>query len=375
MKNILFKIGVFFLLVGSVVVFVFFAKIIWDQCKILTEETETPEVKEFVSEINTSSESVSNTVENIQIPQVIEGNSSEILGQDANVNYDNVSVGGYLFQQLESGGAEQYIYKAFEKNKEEMKTGKAIVNLGNRFSSLLNESNGDTTLLKQYYQTAVEAYFYDNPEVFYLEPNNMYLSVVTKKYSDGSTNYDVYVSANGGSYLTEDFISEEQVNNAIKQVETLKNRMLQLKTNNTYENIENVHDYLVNSVNYDESLSAPNIYNLYGALINKLCVCEGYAKAFKYVMDAMNIPCVIVVGTGTNARGETERHAWNYVQNNGKWYPIDVTWDDPIVRGGGEVPEQEKRKYFMCSAEQFNRTHTAHNQFSDGGKEFQYPEI
>lgn len=30
----------------------------------------------------------------------------------------------------------------------------------------------------------------------------------------------------------------------------------------------------------------------------------------------MNIPCIIVIGKATNTKGQTENHAWNYVQIN-----------------------------------------------------------
>ena len=59
-----------------------------------------------------------------------------------------------------------------------------------------------------------------------------------------------------------------------------------------------VHDYLVNNVEYDTSISQSNIYDIYGALVNNVAVCEGYARAFKYIMDEMNIPCVLVIGQG-----------------------------------------------------------------------------
>ena len=35
-------------------------------------------------------------------------------------------------------------------------------------------------------------------------------------------------------------------------------------------------------------------------------------------MDELKIPCVLVSGTGTNSNGQTESHAWNYVQLDGK---------------------------------------------------------
>ena len=108
-----------------------------------------------------------------------------------------------------------------------------------------------------------------------------------------------------------------------------------------------VHDYLIDNAEYDQTLAKPNIRNIYGTLIEKSCVCEGYAEAFKYLLDALDIPCVIVSGTATNSQGETENHAWNYVQLNGIWYAVDCTWDDPIIIGNGKINESIKYQYFF----------------------------
>ena len=83
MKNIIFKIGVFLVLICSIIAFGFLAKIIWDQYKELTQETETPATEEFVSKVNDTSEEISSTVEDIEIPQVLEGNLSELSEEDA----------------------------------------------------------------------------------------------------------------------------------------------------------------------------------------------------------------------------------------------------------------------------------------------------
>ena len=144
---------------------------------------------------------------------------------------------------------------------------------------------------------------------------------------------------------------------------------------NAYDDIKMVHDYLVDTVEYDTSISKPNIYNLYGALVNRVAVCEGYARAFKYLMDEMGIPCVIVIGQGTNSRGETENHAWNYVEVNGSWYAIDCTWDDPVVEGIGTVSNSSKYKYFLKGSSEFSVDHIPSNQFTPGGKKFSYPTL
>ena len=136
-----------------------------------------------------------------------------------------------------------------------------------------------------------------------------------------------------------------------------------------------IHDYLVDTINYDSSLSKQNIYNIYGALVNRECVCEGYARAFKYLLDELDIPCVMIIGTATNSQGETENHAWNYVQLNGAWYAVDTTWDDPVVVGGGTASEESKYKYFLVGREVMDQDHSPSGQFTDDGKIFSYPNL
>ena len=63
-------------------------------------------------------------------------------------------------------------------NKENMKSGNYEINLGTQFSDLLSKSNGEE-LLGEYYQSAIEAYSYDNPDVFYIEFGNLYLNIET----------------------------------------------------------------------------------------------------------------------------------------------------------------------------------------------------
>ena len=354
--------------IAIIVVIAVFGLIIWNQFKN-TEETVEPE--EFLSQFTVTS----NTTENVETPpiQIVERQANEEVRETPTENYDKVQINKYLYNQLDD--AEKNIYKAFEENKEEMKTGKASINFGTYFSDLLNTQNGEN-ILQKYYQTAVEAYTYDNPDVFYLDPTKMYLNIATTTYSTGEKAFQVYIdNGNKPNYLINEFSSRDQVNNALLQVEQIKNQILGQRTGNTLNDIKMVHDYLIDTVEYDETVSKENIYNMYGALINRVCVCEGYARAFKYILEDMGVPCILRVGTGTNAKGQTERHAWNYVQFGGKWYAVDVTWDDPVVIGNGRVSESEKTKYFMKTGAEFNSAHVPSNSFTEGGKEFQFPEI
>ena len=65
----------------------------------------------------------------------------------------------------------------------------------------------------------------------------------------------------------------------------------------------------------------------YGALIEKMSVCAGYARAYQLLLQAVGIPCLYVTGMADNG-WEIGGHAWNIVKLDGKWYYADPTWDD-----------------------------------------------
>ena len=91
-----------------------------------------------------------------------------------------------------------------------------------------------------------------------------------------------------------------------------------------HEKFKSIHDYLAKNIVYDSTVAETNIFDVYGALINGICVCEGYAEAFKLLCDREGLPCLTVVGTGDGGA-----HKWNMVQmEDGEWYTMDATWDD-----------------------------------------------
>lgn len=329
------------------------------------------EVQDFISNITSSSKNVNaSEIETVRTPQILEVETDLTNQEEENTNYKNSEIDKYFYNQLNEYS--KIIYNAMELNKENMRTGVYEINLGTELSSLLSQNNGEQ-LLGEYYQSAIEAYTYDNPDVFYIEFSKLYLNIETTTRGIKKT-YRVFINAGDQvNYLTDEFPSKENIDNALNEIERVKAYFVQNKRANTYENVKLVHDYLVQSIEYEQTVSMPNIYNLYGAIINKQCVCEGYAKAFKYLMDSIDIPCVIVIGKATNSEGDTENHAWNYVQLNGIWYAIDCTWDDPILTGPGFISNSSKYKYFLKGEVKFNKTHFPNGQFTENGKVFEFP--
>jgi len=100
-----------------------------------------------------------------------------------------------------------------------------------------------------------------------------------------------------------------------------------------------LHDYLVKNTVYDETTTLDS-HSAYSALVSKVAVCDGYAKAFSDLLSRCGIENYLVRSTSMN-------HVWNHVYINEQWYNVDVTWDDPTPDRGNNV----SYKFFMLSDE------------------------
>ena len=91
-----------------------------------------------------------------------------------------------------------------------------------------------------------------------------------------------------------------------------------------------IHDRLATWCEYDETYindkdNMPyDSYTMYGALVSRVAVCQGYAEAYNFLLDQLGFSNYVCTSAQVN-------HAWNIVEVYGKKYHIDVTWDDPAV--------------------------------------------
>lgn len=279
----------------------------------------------------------------------------------------------YLYSQLGENG--KIIYEKLYENKENLKTGTYTIQFGNAFYDILSQENGSDKLQEEY-QTAIEAFTYDNPDVFYIDVTKMYINIETIQ-KIFSTKYNVYInSAKDPTYLLDGFTSKEQIDQCESQVIAVKNQILnQIAGKNDIEKMRYIHDYLVDTIEYDQTFGEKNIYNIYGALVSKTCVCEGYAKASQYLLNEAGLENIIITGTATNSDGKTENHAWNYVNIDEKWYAIDTTWDDPIIVGGGKLTNTIRYRYFLKGSSTMNKNHFISTKFTSDGQDFEFPEL
>ena len=85
-----------------------------------------------------------------------------------------------------------------------------------------------------------------------------------------------------------------------------------------------LHDVLAGRIRYDES---DNAHNAYGALVEGIAVCEGYAESFQYLLHRAGIQSYLALGYADDGYSIVG-HEWNYVRIDGEYYHVDLTWDD-----------------------------------------------
>ena len=291
------------------------------------------------------------------------------LYQDNNIQNNNSS--RYYYDQLDDYG--KIIYDGFANNKENMKSGTYTIDFGTEFSDLLNTENGEK-ILNEAFQSAWNAYTYDNMDVFYIDVEK--LTLTTRSLTALSIHNVEISNGSNSSYLKENFQNQSVLIEKLDLLETIKKEIdRQLEGFSDYDKIREVHNWLIDNIEYDVNLNADEPYSISGALTEGKAVCEGYSRSFKYIMDELEIPCVLVSGTGTNSNGETESHAWNYVQLDGNWYAVDVTWDDPIIVGNGYVAEDTHYRHFLRGQNTFGETHQPDGYLSQNSMEFTFPTL
>ena len=120
-----------------------------------------------------------------------------------------------------------------------------------------------------------------------------------------------------------------------------------------------IHDYIALHTRYDYTLTNSNMHNSYGALVNGIAVCQGYALAYIDLLREVGVESYFVSSSNLN-------HGWNVINTESGWYHSDVTWDDPRPNIGeytndGDYMGYCQHDYFMNTTEQIQQNHFAVN--------------
>ena len=192
----------------------------------------------------------------------------------------------------------------------------------------------------------------DHPELFYVEGYSY------TRYTQGNEVVAIEFSGTYSMDVETALARKVEIEQAVEQI-VLSAAGLE----NDYDKIKFVYDVLVESTEYD--VNAEDNQNIYSVFVNKSSVCQGYAKAFQYLMYRLDVECTLVQGTVLSTG---EGHAWNLVKSNGDYYYVDPTWGDISYQSAGQGDEAEQTDthlsaisydYLCVNDEQLFLTHEA----------------
>ena len=287
-------------------------------------------------------------------------------------NFNVVTNNKYYYNQLDNTA--KLIYDTIESNLSNMTSGNYEIKLSSQIADVLYEDYGENKLDTSF-QSAWDALMLDRVDTFFIDVTKVNLKMRKTTYGKKVTYALSIAPADSNGYLANGLESKEKVDNILNEIKETRDNIVKSLNGIDYNKIMHAHDWIINNLQYEQNITNNNVYNLYGALIEKSAVCEGYAETLKYILDEAGVQCVLVSGTATNSEGKTERHEWNYVQLYGKWYAIDSTWDDPVVKGTGYVSDSIKHRYFLVGSNEMNKNHFPNGQMTESGQKFVYPTI
>ncbi len=256
---------------------------------------------------------------------------------------------------------------------------------------------------RNYYRNCLYAAYFafdrDHPEVFWLDSSWTYW-YGTGKNVGGQILYDYtlyfmlksHASGDNIDARAKDYRSEAAIEQAIRnRDQNVKTILSSVNSSDVVDQIMGYNDWLVMNNAYNSDLdNARENYRaawectsaLAGSTGNKGPVCEGYSRALKVLCDQVGIPCVLVDG---DAYGEpSEAHMWNYVEVDGAWYAVDVTWNDPFDKDNANaaISGYENINWMLLGAEtpvredndgtiwNFLESHPVSNSPSEGSPNF-----
>jgi hypothetical protein len=226
----------------------------------------------------------------------------------------------------------------------------------------------------QWAGVAWDAFDREHPEVFWLSGRSSYSYLGGWGYSVKGNVCTVYYEAEMVVWLSypgfdirdAQYQTPEAVAADIERRDVAVAQILSgCPKENVYDQLMYLNDALTARNAYNSAVATGNIYGapntawkcisaLVGSNGKSGPVCEGYARAFQVLCNELNIPCVLVDGPAISSlNGKPESHMWNYVQIDGGWYAVDVTWNDPFVPGAPEekVSGYETQKWMLLGSE------------------------
>lgn len=146
----------------------------------------------------------------------------------------------------------------------------------------------------------------------------------------------------------------KMTNEALKEAKKIADKV---KTYTLYNKILYIYDYIASNCVYDDSNDIT--HTAYACLVNKKACCEGMTDAFSVICTYAGIEVIEIMGDDLDIY-DYSTHIWNKVKYIGKWYNIDVTWDNSAESENESVQKVFDNKtyyYFMISDNTIKKDH------------------
>ena len=200
----------------------------------------------------------------------------------------------------------------------------------------------DKGVTKTYVGGKLQIIVYNNPSTVKYSTSNKSVAtvsssgIITGKKAGTAT---IKVTVSGKAYTYKYTVVKRTQSNVLSIIDTyyVKSSM------SDYQKIVAADAWLAANVDYDYtnflSNTVPMIsHTAKGAFEKGVAVCDGYAYAFKSIMDHYGIPCICV---------HNRDHMWNEVKLGSKWYFVDTTFDDPVISGTNHTERVSTQKYLL----------------------------
>jgi hypothetical protein len=127
-----------------------------------------------------------------------------------------------------------------------------------------------------------------------------------------------------------------------------------------YDKIKAFHDYVINNTKYDtntiDEYGNINVldksHTAFGLIKNGKAICGGYTDIMAIYLSDLGI---------NNYRIATEDHVWNFLNLDGVWYHLDLTFDDPVASDNNQYLLDD---YFLISTEQLLNLNSSEHDFN-----------
>ena len=262
----------------------------------------------------------------------VEGEEQEIpLLQEGDYEllyYDKHSARG-LISDIISKSVEEVIYEGLKSHKEKIDIPFYRIPVADLGALLANVIN-------------------DNPDLFYV--SSSYTPTVWA--ANESIAYSIYpqYSMTADEVEQANEVFDSGVEKALSQVNSSMSDTQKALVIHDYICDNAIYPVLGNNYEYDKEI----YHSAYGFFYDYNAVCAGYTLTYSYLMKQLGIECEYVSSSAME-------HAWNKIKLDGKWYNVDLTFDNTDFIEGVNTVGSISHHFFLKSYEYFSGEQGLHH--------------